>query len=318
MLYTRIYITFGTFDLFHIGHLNLLQNIKKLDPSGKLVVGVSSERLNREKKGNYPHILLKQRMAIVASIKGVDEVFVEESLEDKLRYCQEHKADVLVMGDDHQGKFDSLAEDGIEVIYLPRTELISTTYLAKSIQCPFSLQHNKHLSLIEEHISLVKSEKTRLMREVSSWLHKCGVRFVLGHGNLIEQRRGCTIDHDDDIDVRICYADREKLCDPPHSLLVKGWENMTKCGLQVWLSQPDPFCELLDLDIHLDLCPAHLPDRTNPNYFREYDIDWDTVREVLYLGSVAYIPNEWDTYKVLDGQYGEGWIRPAGKPRKPA
>lgn len=120
----RTVITFGTFDLFHIGHLNILQRAASL--GSRLVVGVSSDALNQSKKNSKPVYSQDDRLAIVASIKYVNDVFIEDSLELKRNYILEQGADVLVMGNDWAGKFDDLS-DICEVIYLSRTENISTT-----------------------------------------------------------------------------------------------------------------------------------------------------------------------------------------------
>jgi len=134
-------ITFGTFDLFHVGHLRLLQRAKELGTW--LVVGVSSDELNYEKKGKYPAAPIEHRMEIIRSIRYVDEVFVEESLEEKRRYIIEYRADVLVMGDDWSGQFDHVS-DLCRVVYLPRTPGISTTEIKDQIRhaqsCEYSLQ----------------------------------------------------------------------------------------------------------------------------------------------------------------------------------
>ena len=119
-------ITFGTFDLFHVGHLRLLKRAKDL--GGRLVVGVSSDTLNVTKKTKRPIIPQNYRMEIIKGISGVDEVFLEESLELKPSYIQHYNADVLVMGDDVEGKFNDL-DRFCEFVYLKRTENISTSYL---------------------------------------------------------------------------------------------------------------------------------------------------------------------------------------------
>lgn len=134
-----IVITFGTFDLFHLGHLNIIKycsKISKIIDNGniKVIVGVSSDELNRKKKSIYPIYNIMERLEIIKNIKGVDEVFIEESLEKKLEYCIKYKADVLIMGDDHKGKFDYLEDYGIQVIYKPRTENISTTQIKENIK----------------------------------------------------------------------------------------------------------------------------------------------------------------------------------------
>lgn len=127
---TRV-ITFGTFDLFHIGHVNVL--LRAADLGDHLTVGVSSDQLNFSKKGRYPVYREEHRMAIVNSLSCVDEVFVEESLDLKGDYLQQHRSDVLVMGDDWQGKFDHFS-DLCTVVYLPRTAEVSTTDIIQSIR----------------------------------------------------------------------------------------------------------------------------------------------------------------------------------------
>ncbi len=117
-------ITFGTFDLFHFGHLRILQRARQL--GDYLVVGVSSDDLNFSKKGRYPIFSQEHRMAIVKEIKGVDAVFTEESLDKKREYVENWNADVLVMGDDWKGAFDDLS-DICQVTYLDRTPDLSTT-----------------------------------------------------------------------------------------------------------------------------------------------------------------------------------------------
>lgn len=126
-------ITFGTFDLFHIGHLMILERAASL--GSNLVVGVSSDKLNFEKKQRYPTYSEDDRMGIVSALKVVDSVFLEESLELKAEYVEKHNADVLVMGDDWSGKFDWVSEKAnCSVMYLPRTEIISTSYFKQKIK----------------------------------------------------------------------------------------------------------------------------------------------------------------------------------------
>jgi glycerol-3-phosphate cytidylyltransferase len=126
-------ITFGTFDLFHNGHLQILKRAKELSNGGKLIVGVSTDSFNLSKKNKYPIMNEDERKSIIFSIKGVDEVFDEEDMEKKKEYIEKKKADILVMGSDWQEKFDYL-KPLLEVVYLPRTPDTSTTDIISTIQ----------------------------------------------------------------------------------------------------------------------------------------------------------------------------------------
>lgn len=123
-------MTFGTFDLFHVGHLRILQRAAQL--GDRLIVGVSSDALNFSKKQRYPFCCEQDRLDIVSQIKGVDAVFIEHSLEEKAQYLQHWCADVLVMGDDWQGRFDHFRTQ-CAVVYLPRTPAISTTAMIEKV-----------------------------------------------------------------------------------------------------------------------------------------------------------------------------------------
>jgi len=122
-------ITYGTFDMFHIGHLRLLQRLSKL--GDELVVAVSSDTFNKMKNKNVL-IPYEQRAEIVASIKCVDRVIEEKNWEQKITDIQEYNVDIFAIGDDWKGEFDFLQEY-CEVVYLPRTQNISTTKLKKSL-----------------------------------------------------------------------------------------------------------------------------------------------------------------------------------------
>ena len=126
----RTVITFGTYDVFHIGHLRVIERAAAL--GDELVVGVSSDELNLKKKDRAPVFSQSERLAIVAAMKPVTRVFLEESLELKRQYILDHAADVLVMGDDWEGRFDEY-RDVCEVVYLPRTPAVSTTALIEKI-----------------------------------------------------------------------------------------------------------------------------------------------------------------------------------------
>ena len=129
----RKVITYGTFDLFHIGHLNILKGAKAL--GDYLVVAVSSDSFNSI-KGKEAYHSIDDRVAILEAIKFVDEVIIEECWDQKIKDIQEHNIDIFVMGDDWKGKFDYL-KDYCEVVYLPRTDGISTTKIKEDLMTIF-------------------------------------------------------------------------------------------------------------------------------------------------------------------------------------
>jgi glycerol-3-phosphate cytidylyltransferase len=124
-------ITFGTFDVFHVGHLRILERARSY--GDYLIVGVSSDSLNVSKKGRHAVYSQEERREIVSALRVVDQTFYEESLEKKREYLEAYAADVLVMGDDWAGRFDEF-KNICEVIYLPRTPAISTTAIIESIK----------------------------------------------------------------------------------------------------------------------------------------------------------------------------------------
>ena len=124
-------ITFGTFDVFHVGHLRLLERAAAL--GDRLVVGVSTDALNVAKKSRPPVYPEEQRLEMIQALRCVDATFLEHSLEKKADYILEHKADMLVMGDDWRGRFDVFG-DICTVVYLDRTPAISTTAVIEKIR----------------------------------------------------------------------------------------------------------------------------------------------------------------------------------------
>jgi len=122
-------LTYGTFDMFHIGHLQLLKRLSKL--GNKLIVAVSSDEFNLI-KGKKTIIPYEQRAAIVEAIKYVDMVIPEKNWDQKVSDIKKYNVDIFSMGHDWEGKFDELKEH-CEVVYLPRTEGISTTKLKTSL-----------------------------------------------------------------------------------------------------------------------------------------------------------------------------------------
>ncbi|SNZ04636.1 Glycerol-3-phosphate cytidylyltransferase [Terribacillus aidingensis] len=116
-------ITYGTFDLLHWGHVNLLRRAKEM--GDYLVVAISSDEFNKLKDKKSYHSFENRKM-ILEAIRYVDEVIAEESWDQKIHDVVDHNIDVFVMGSDWEGKFDFL-KDHCEVVYLPRTVGISTS-----------------------------------------------------------------------------------------------------------------------------------------------------------------------------------------------
>ena len=122
-------MTYGTFDLLHYGHINILKRAKSL--GDYLIVGLSSDEFN-ELKGKKSVMSYEERKEILESIRYVDKVIKESNWEQKVDDIIKYNIDVFVIGDDWEGKFDFLKEY-CEVVYLPRTKSISTTLLKEII-----------------------------------------------------------------------------------------------------------------------------------------------------------------------------------------
>lgn len=123
----KIVLTYGTFDLFHIGHVKLLRRLRSM--GDRLVVGCSTDDFNA-KKGKRCVIPYADRADILGSCRYVDEVFPEETWEQKLSDIKKFNANIFAMGDDWSGKFDYLQEEtGCLVTYVARTPGVSTTDL---------------------------------------------------------------------------------------------------------------------------------------------------------------------------------------------
>ena len=127
----RRVITYGTYDLLHYGHINLLRRAKAY--GDYLIVALSSDEFNQEKKHKTTYFTYEQRKQLVESIRYVDLVIPEDSWEQKRKDMREYHIDTFVMGDDWRGKFDFLKEEGVEVVYLPRTPEISSSQMKRDL-----------------------------------------------------------------------------------------------------------------------------------------------------------------------------------------
>lgn len=123
-------ITYGTFDLLHYGHINLLRRAKQY--GDYLIVALSTDEFNWNEKNKTCFFSYEQRKQLLESIRYVDLVIPEENWDQKRTDVKEYHIDTFVMGDDWEGKFDFL-KDLCEVVYLPRTPEISTTQIKQEL-----------------------------------------------------------------------------------------------------------------------------------------------------------------------------------------
>ncbi len=127
----RRVITYGTFDLLHYGHINLLRRAKSY--GDYLIVVVSSDEFNLREKNKKCYFNYEIRKQLVEAVRYVDLVIPEESWEQKVSDIKEYHVNTFIMGDDWVGKFDYLKEH-CEVVYLPRTPEVSTTQIKKDLK----------------------------------------------------------------------------------------------------------------------------------------------------------------------------------------
>lgn len=128
----RRVITYGTFDLLHYGHINLIERAKAL--GDYLIVAVSTDEFNWNEKRKKCYFPYEERKRMVEALRAVDLVIPEESWDQKVSDVHLYHIDTFVIGDDWEGKFDFLKKEGVEVVYLPRTPEISTTQIKADLK----------------------------------------------------------------------------------------------------------------------------------------------------------------------------------------
>lgn len=127
----RRIITYGTFDLLHYGHINLLRRAKEL--GDYLIVALSTDEFNQVEKNKKCYFTYEQRKQLVEAVRYVDLVIPETCWEQKKTDVHEYHIDTFVMGDDWETKFDFLKDEGVEVVYLSRTPEISSTQIKNDL-----------------------------------------------------------------------------------------------------------------------------------------------------------------------------------------
>ncbi|EEF16039.1 glycerol-3-phosphate cytidylyltransferase [Actinobacillus minor 202] len=153
-----VVITYGTFDLFHIGHVRLLKRLRAL--GDKLIVGLSSDEFNAI-KGKKSFFSYEERKEILLSCKYVDEVFPEHNWEQKIDDVQKYQADIFGMGNDWVGKFDEL-NAYCRVVYLERTEDISTTEIKNNLSRITPKQCQELESSLHSALDIIKTVSNSL------------------------------------------------------------------------------------------------------------------------------------------------------------
>jgi glycerol-3-phosphate cytidylyltransferase len=145
----KVIITYGTFDLFHVGHLKLLNRLREM--GDYLIAGVSTDEFNME-KGKKSLIKFQDRFDIVSNLKSVDLAIPESSWEQKINDIKKYNVSVFAMGSDWEGKFDHLKEY-CEVVYLDRTDGISSTEIRNSL----SLLDKNHINDLKKALDIVSN-----------------------------------------------------------------------------------------------------------------------------------------------------------------
>ena len=125
-------ITYGTFDMLHYGHINLLRRAKEL--GDYLIVALSTDEFNWNSKQKKCYFSYEKRKHLLEAIRYVDLVIPENSWGQKKEDVHLYHVDTFVIGDDWEGKFDFLKDEGCEVVYLKRTPEISTTQIKKDLK----------------------------------------------------------------------------------------------------------------------------------------------------------------------------------------
>lgn len=146
---SKVVLTYGTFDLFHIGHLNLLRRLRAL--GDRLIVGVSTDEFNAL-KGKKTIIGFDDRIEIVRNLKCVDMAIPEDNWEQKVDDIRRHDVSIFGMGSDWEGRFDELKAH-CEVVYLPRTEGVSSTQIKKTLQ----VLDRSHVQELKQALDLIAS-----------------------------------------------------------------------------------------------------------------------------------------------------------------
>lgn len=150
----RTILTYGTFDLFHVGHLRLLERLKNL--GDELIVGVSTDEFNSI-KNKKSFIRFEDRIEIIRGLRCVTKVIPEESWDQKETDVIKYQVSVLGMGSDWTGQFDSL-KSLCEIVYIPRTEHISSSQIKRDL----SVVDTSHVGDLKKALDIISNLISKL------------------------------------------------------------------------------------------------------------------------------------------------------------
>lgn len=140
----RRVITYGTYDMLHYGHINLLQRAKEL--GDYLIVALSTDEFNWKEKQKKTYFTYEERKRLLEAVRYVDLVIPENDWKQKRSDMHEYHIDTFVIGDDWKGKFDFLEEEGVEVVYLTRTPEISSSQIKSDLMLNGTTNENSKLT----------------------------------------------------------------------------------------------------------------------------------------------------------------------------
>ena len=248
----RTVITYGTFDMFHIGHKNIIRRAKELANGGKLIVGVTIEAFNIERGKTDVQDSYEKRCENVMATGYVDEVIPDISFPQKEIDIKQHNVDLVVMGHDWEGRFD-YCKDWCDVVYLPRTPEISTTILKEQMREGISKSLNAELrERYNPDGSVLRKQQMRMLEvllHIDKVCKEHNITYWLSSGTLLGAvRHGGYIPWDDDLDIEMLREDYlrfEKIFKEDDDYVLQTYKN-DLCYMQPYAKVRDKHTVLIE------------------------------------------------------------------------